>query len=119
MFNQGLALYEAKILNKRDYCLKVIVHDFALVYLGKALIEVFDRTKKTENSLEITVDMQEEHGNVLKVLVEASGHINFDTNMKTDQKGLYRMEGYEKGEFAWKTWKLPLDFEKVSAMQGK
>ena len=38
--------------------------------------------------------MQEENGDKLWFLVEASGHINFDVNMKTDQKGLYNIEGY-------------------------
>ena len=51
MFNQGIALYEAHISKKRDYSLKVIVHDFAVVYLGKKLITTLDRTKQTENTI--------------------------------------------------------------------
>lgn len=59
MFNQGIVLYEATIAKPRDYALKVIVHDFALVYLGKKLIQTFDRTKLTENELIISQQMQE------------------------------------------------------------
>ena len=63
--------------------------------------------------------MQEENGDKLWFLVEASGHINFDVNMKTDQKGLYNIEGYQKGELAWKTWKFPVDYKNISSMKAK
>lgn len=46
MYDQGMVLYETSV-EKLNYECQVIVHDFALVYLGKKLIEVFDRTKKT------------------------------------------------------------------------
>lgn len=40
--------------------------------------------------------MVHDHGSRLWILVEASGHINFDKNMLTDKKGLYSIKGLGK-----------------------
>lgn len=45
MYNQGIVVYETSLQNDRDYDLKVVVHDYAVVYLGNNVISTFDRTK--------------------------------------------------------------------------
>ena len=50
MYNQGLVLYETKIENK-THLLKLIVHDFALVWLGDKFLTTLDRTKLKSHSL--------------------------------------------------------------------
>lgn len=54
--------------------------------------------------------MIKEKGHTLKLLIEASGHINFDKNMLTDHKGLYSIEGIEKNAH-WTMWKFPIVYE--------
>ena len=55
----------------------MIVHDYGIVYLGDKFIQILDRTTKTEEIVKITQNMIEENGTRLRILVEASGHINF------------------------------------------
>lgn len=50
MFNQGIVLYETNIpLIPQDIFIKMVVHDFALVFLGDCVIQVLDRTKVTKH----------------------------------------------------------------------
>ena len=51
MFNQGLALYETELPVVNDYELKIVVHDFGLVYIGDSLVDVLDRTTATQKSV--------------------------------------------------------------------
>ena len=51
--------------------------------------------------------MIEQNGNILRILVEASGHINFDKCMETDQKGLWKFESNHP--LKWKMFKFPVD----------
>ena len=48
MYDQGMVLYETT-LEKIDYSFKVIVHDYAVVYIGDKFLEILDRTRKTEH----------------------------------------------------------------------
>lgn len=86
------------------------MHDYAVVYLGHKVIQVLDRTKLKAHNFQITKDMTHENGARLWIIVEASGHINFDRNMLTDKKGLYSIKGLDK-EQVWVMWKYPLNFE--------
>ena len=57
--------------------------------------------------------MIEENGSKLKILVEASGHINFGEEMNTDQKGLWQFS-HNQEPLKWKMYKFPID-EKILA----
>lgn len=74
-----------------DYTLNIVAHDFAIVYLGWEVIQILDRTQARDHMVKISKDMIDQHGHKLRFVVEASGHINFDRNMWTDYKGLYRV----------------------------
>lgn len=45
MYNQGIVVYETQLENDKDYHLKVVAHDYAVVYLGNKVIQTLDRTK--------------------------------------------------------------------------
>ncbi len=47
----------------------MVVHDFALIFLGDKLIEVLDRTKQTNHGFTITKANFAEYGQRLRVLV--------------------------------------------------
>lgn len=53
MFNQGIMLYETEIPKAENTYIKMVVHDFALVYLGDQIIQVLDRTKLTNHGFTI------------------------------------------------------------------
>ena len=53
-----------------------------------------------------------ENGNRLRILVQASGHINFAEEMNTDQKGLWHLSHNQEGILKWKMYKFPID-EKI------
>lgn len=59
MFNQGIVLYETDISSSKlkDVYIKMVVHDFALVFLGDRVIQVLDRTKATNHGFTITKDV--------------------------------------------------------------
>jgi hypothetical protein len=113
MYNQGVVVYETKLNINTDYSLKLVVHDFALLYLGHKLIAVLDRTKLKEHAVDITKEMISEHGSRLWIIVEASGHINFDKNMLTDKKGIYSIEGLSENH-VWNMWKFPLEYHNIA-----
>lgn len=47
----------------------MVVHDFALVYLGDTVIQVLDRTKNTNHSFTIKREDVEKSGSRFRVLV--------------------------------------------------
>lgn len=53
--------------------------------------------------------MIQKNGNKLRIIVEASGHINFDKCMKQDQKGLWSFKNDGKTQLKWKMFKIPID----------
>lgn len=108
MFNQGIVLYETEIPKAENVYVKMVVHDFALVFLGDQVIQVLDRTKQTNHGFTIKKEDIEKNGNRLRVLVEASGHINFDKDMETDKKGLYFFGG-DLTKLIWKMYKFPVE----------
>lgn len=59
----------------------MVVHDFAIVFLGSSVIQVLDRTKYTYHGFTIKKEEFIKNGYRLRIMVEASGHINFDKNM--------------------------------------
>ena len=87
----------------------MVVHDFALVFLGNKVIQVLDRTKQTNHGFTISQQDILNYGVTLRVLVQASGHINFDKNMQTDRKGIYSFGGDTEKLF-WKMYKFPVEY---------
>lgn len=77
MFNQGMVLYETT-LNKNVHFLRIIVRDFAVVYLDGSSLGSLDRSSSTEHN--VTVNCTN-NSCKLSILVEAMGHINFDHQM--------------------------------------
>lgn len=69
MYNQGIVLYETKLNPNQDYALKVVVHDFGVVYLGHKAIQVLDRTKSKDHVININQEILKEHGSRLWILV--------------------------------------------------
>lgn len=113
MFNQGIVLYETTLPNvDKNIYIKMVVHDFAVVYLGDTVIQVLDRTKLTNHGFTIKKEDLAKNGLRLRVLVEASGHINFDKNMETDRNGLYYFGG-DLENLKWKHYKFPIEFELI------
>lgn len=53
MFNQGIVVYDANLPKCEKTYIKMVIHDFALVYIGNKLIEVLDRTKYTNHGFTI------------------------------------------------------------------
>lgn len=45
----------------------------------------------------------------MRIIVEATGHINFDHQMETDLKGLIDIEDDLFGDFTWNMYKVPLN----------
>lgn len=45
MYNQGMVRYETRLPDEGDIKLKIIVHDYAQVYLNGHFIAIFDRTR--------------------------------------------------------------------------
>lgn len=108
MFNQGIVLYQTNIpILSKDIYIKTSVHDFALVFLGDKLIQVLDRTKSANHQFYLDQALVKLNGTRLRVLVEASGHINFDKNMETDKKGIYTFGGDLKG-LSWTMYRFPV-----------
>lgn len=46
MFNQGIVVYETKLQKEKDYSFDIVVHDFAVVFLGDKFIQAIDRSEK-------------------------------------------------------------------------
>lgn len=117
MFNQGIVVYQTIIPSIENTYVKLVVHDFALVYVGNKMIEVLDRTKYTNHGFTIRKDTIKQHGKKLRILVEASGHINFDKNMETDTKGIYYFGGDLKNNQDWVMYKFPIELESIRKWQ--
>jgi len=53
MYNQGFVVYET-VFNSNTYQFKMVVHDFAVVYLDGKFIGSFNRGSSTEHSFNVT-----------------------------------------------------------------
>ena len=53
MYNQGFVVY-ITTLNKNTYSFKMVVHDFAIVYLDNNMIGSFDRAVSVQHSFNVT-----------------------------------------------------------------
>lgn len=70
MFNQGIVLYETELPGQdKNIYIKMVVHDFAIVYLGDAVIQVLDRTKYTNHGFTIKKEDLAKNGTRFRVLV--------------------------------------------------
>lgn len=54
MYNQGIVVYETKLQINQNYDLEIVVHDYAVVYLGHKVIQTLDRTKLKTHEVTIT-----------------------------------------------------------------
>lgn len=105
MFNQGLVVYET-LLSKKSYSFSLTVHDFALVYLDGTLLGELSRGTSTDHTL--VADCA--HASCkLSILVEAMGHINFDHEMETDRKGLFKISDNHSTKFTWDIYKVNIE----------
>jgi len=105
MYNQGFVLYETE-LNLNVHYLKLVVRDFAVVYVDGQFLTSLDRSSSTEHN--ITVNCTKTTCK-LSILVEAMGHINFDHQMETDRKGLFFFNDTRSTKFTWNIYKINVD----------
>lgn len=105
MFNQGFVLYETQ-LNTNTHFLKLVVRDFAVVYLDDKFVGSLDRSVATQHELTLVCSAPSCR---LSILVEAMGHINFDHQMETDRKGLFFFNDTRATKFLWDIYKINVD----------
>ena len=103
MFDQGFVVYETR-LTQRTYFFRAIIHDYGMIYLDGVFITVLDRSIQYQNDFKVVCQKSE---CVLKVLVEATGHINFDHQMERDFKGIRDISDDLATEFKWTLYKIP------------
>lgn len=115
MYNQGIVVYEIE-LPADSHIFQIVVHDIGLIFIDDAFAASMDRqANKTHTfSFECTTKVK------LQIMVEAMGHINFDTGMNTDRKGLIqftRVKG--SGDLNnWAMYKLPLTYSSIQSAKG-
>jgi hypothetical protein len=56
MFHQGIVVYETNLPRVEDVDVKMVVHDFAVVYIGDYVLTSVDRTKMTTHKFIISKD---------------------------------------------------------------
>ena len=95
MYNQGIVVYSTTMKKGAEY-FKMNVHDYGLIYLDEKLIDVIDRSKNINRTIEINC---KNTTCKLDIVVEAMGHINFDHQMEKDRKGLISIETTKKTTF--------------------
>jgi hypothetical protein len=113
MFNQGIVVYETTLPREENVDIKMVVRDFAVVFIGNHVLLLADRTKSTTCKFTVSKDNIIQFGKKLKIMVEATGHINFDKYINTDRKGLFKFESSLKENLEWKMYKCPVSFEFV------
>lgn len=69
MYNQGIMIYETQLPDEGDIKLKMIVHDYAQVYLNGHFITVLDRTRSREHTLLISHNDIKQKGRDIQILV--------------------------------------------------
>ncbi len=82
--NQGMVIYSTPLPAGGEAELKVNVHDFAQVYVGKEFIGTIDRC---EGQTSIKLPARDKKS-TLRVVVDTFGHINFGSYIEKDTKGL-------------------------------
>lgn len=82
--NQGIGIYSAIIPAGQAAKLTCNAHDYALVYVGDKYIGTLDR-RLGQNSLQLPAREQSE---LLKIVVDTFGHVNFCSYLEKDRKGI-------------------------------
>lgn len=82
--NQGIGIYTATIPAGPTDTLTCNVHDYGLVYVGDKYIGCIDRSKG-QTTIQLPARDKAE---LLKVVVDTFGHVNFCSYMEKDRKGI-------------------------------
>lgn len=106
MFNQGFVVYEASLTKIITYKFQAEVHDYGLVFLDGEFITTLDRSSQTVHKFSVEC---KNPACQLRILVEATGHINFGEEMLTDRKGIIRISDNFNPTIYWNVYKVPID----------
>ncbi len=82
--NQGIGIYSATIPAGPAQKLTCNAHDYALVYVGDRYIGAMDR-RSGKNTIDLPAREKPE---LLKIVVDTFGHVNFGSYLEKDRKGL-------------------------------
>jgi beta-galactosidase len=91
MYHQGIVVYEAILPEKRDYKMRILLHDFGLIYVDDEYVGNITRTWFAPEN--ITVPCKRENCTV-KIVVEAMGHVNYHQMQRRDRKGIVGLSIY-------------------------
>jgi beta-galactosidase len=81
------------------------LRDYARVYLNAKLVGVADRRKKQDR-----VKVEANAGDLLDILVEGTGRINFDKELRDERQGLYgRVTVAGRELTGWQVFPLPME----------
>lgn len=82
--NQGIGIYTTTIPAGPAAMLTCHVHDYGLVYVGDSYVGTIDRCKG-QTSIQLPARTKSE---LLKVVADTFGHVNFGSYMEKDRKGV-------------------------------
>ncbi len=82
--NQGIGIYTTTIPAGPAATLTCHVHDYGLVYVGDSYVGTIDRCKG-QTSIQLPARTKSE---LLKVVADTFGHVNFGSYMEKDRKGV-------------------------------
>ncbi len=103
--NQGIGIYSTSIPAGPAAQLRCAAHDYALVYVGDRCIGTLDR-RLGQNSLELPARDKPE---ILKIVVDTFGHVNFSSYLEKDRKGLIGKVSLGDRELkGWWVTRMPL-----------
>lgn len=100
MYHQGIVVYETVLREKRDYKLRILLHDFGMIYVDDEYVGNITRTWYSAESFNISCKRENCR---LKVIVEAMGHVNYHQMQRRDKKGIIGLSIYNYTEkINWK-----------------
>ena len=108
MFNQGIVIYETQLKPTTTYSVNIVVHDLATITIDNQYIDFLDRTQH-QHYKNVSLKCDRSSPCVLRIMVEAMGHINYDISMEEDYKGLVQFETSNDDEFEWTMYKIPIN----------
>ncbi len=103
--NQGIGIYTAVIPAGGAAWLSCRAHDYALVYVGDSYVGSLDRSKG-QTRIQLPERKQPE---LLKLVVDTFGHVNFCSYLEKDRKGLVGKVMLGDSEVQnWRVQRMPL-----------
>jgi hypothetical protein len=113
--NSGFILYRTKLIGHHGGRLRITeLHDFANVYVDGTYLGSLDRSK-SENQIEIPAT--DPPAQMLDILVEGMGRINFGQSM-IDRKGITdRVTLGGMTLMDWEVFKLPMEGRAISSLK--